>query len=136
MSTAAVSRLPSLTSTLHLNVKTIERGVPLTAFHAFAEQSGLPIRELHEVVIPVRTLKHRRARKESLSRDESDKLTRVARVFDHAVQVFTDGERARRWLQKPNGVFEGRTPLELVRTETGARMVDELLGQIDHGYFA
>ena len=136
MSTAVVPRLPSLTSSLALNVKTIEKGVPLASFTAFAEQSGLPLRELHEVVIPARTLKHRRARKEALSRDESDKLARVARVFDHAVQVFTDDLRARRWLEKPNGVFEGRTPLVMLRTETGARMVDDLLGQIDHGYFA
>ena len=117
-------------------MKAIERGIPLSAFTTLAEQSGLSFRDLHEVVIPARTLKHRRARKQSLSMDESDKLARVARVFDHAVRVFTNNERARRWLEKPNGAFEGRTPLTLLRTETGSRMVEDLLGQIDHGFFA
>ena len=102
----------------------------------FAESSGIPLKDLYDVVIPVRTLKHRRARREPLSRDESDKLARLVRIFDHTVKVFDELDRARAWLNKPKKRFQGRTPLEMLRTEVGGRMVEEMLGQIEHGMFA
>ncbi|HEX3968673.1 MAG TPA: antitoxin Xre/MbcA/ParS toxin-binding domain-containing protein [Edaphobacter sp.] len=125
-----------LLTTLRLDLARVESGVPLTTMSTFAESSGLPLKDLYEVVIPARTLKHRRARREPLSRDESDKLARLVRVFDRSVAVFGDPERARAWLDKPKKRFGNRTPLAMLRTEIGGRMVEEMLGQIDEGMFA
>jgi putative toxin-antitoxin system antitoxin component (TIGR02293 family) len=126
---------PFLT-TLHLNLDTVESGVPLDTIFTFAESSGVPFKDLYDIVIPARTLKHRRARRESLTSDESDKLARLVRTFDHAVKVFGNITRARTWLEEPKKRFDKRTPLTMLRTEVGARMVEEMLGQIDHGMFA
>ena len=93
-------------------------------------------RELYDVVIPARTLKHRRSRKEALSRDESDKLARLIRIYDQAVRVLGDKEKALHWLRKPLRRFAGRSPLQMLPTEFGARMVEEMLGQLDYGMFA
>jgi len=133
---AKASSAKPLLATLRLDLAHVESGVPLTTMSTFAESSGLPLKDLYEVVIPARTLKHRRARREPLSRDESDKLARLVRVFDHAVYVFGDPERARAWLDKPKKRFDNRTPLTMLRTEVGGRMVEEMLGQIDEGMFA
>ena len=102
----------------------------------FVATSGVELKDLYDIVIPARTLKHRRSRKQTLSPDESDKLARLIRVFDQAVAVFGDRERARNWLNKPKKRFEERTPLQMLRTEVGGRMVEEMLGQIDEGMFA
>jgi putative toxin-antitoxin system antitoxin component (TIGR02293 family) len=134
--TAKASSAKPLLAALRLDLSHVESGVPLTTMSAFADSSGLPLKDLYEVVIPARTLKHRRARREPLSRDESDKLARLVRVFDHAVSVFGDLERARAWLDKPKKRFDNRTPLAMLRTEIGGRMVEEMLGQIDEGMFA
>jgi putative toxin-antitoxin system antitoxin component (TIGR02293 family) len=137
MASAAKSLTPKpLLTALHLNLETVESGVPLATMSTFAESSGLPLKDLYEVVIPVRTLKHRRARREPLSRDESDKLARLVRIFDHAVKVFAGIERARTWLNQPKKRFDNRSPLTMLRTEIGGRMVEEMLGQIDEGMFA
>jgi putative toxin-antitoxin system antitoxin component (TIGR02293 family) len=137
MATPAKS-LPAkpLLTTLHLNLESIESGVPLTTMSSFAETSGMPLKDLYEIVIPARTLKHRRARREPLSRDESDKLARLVRIFDHTVSVFGNLDRARAWLNKPRKRFDNRTPLEMIRTEIGGRMVEEMLLQIEYGMFA
>jgi putative toxin-antitoxin system antitoxin component (TIGR02293 family) len=58
------------------------------------------------------------------------------RVFDQAVAVFGDAERAREWLGKPKRRFDQRTPMQMLRTDLGGRMVEEMLGQIEHGMFA
>ena len=115
--TAKASSAKPLLAALRLDLSHVESGVPLTTMSTFAESSGLPLKDLYEVVIPARTLKHRRARREPLSRDESDKLARLVRVFDHAVSVFGDPERARAWLDKPKKRFDNRTPLAMLRTE-------------------
>lgn len=123
-------------STLHLNLETVESGVPVATMTEFVSASGVPLKDLYDIVIPARTLKHRRARREPLSPDESDKFARLVRIFDHAVKVFSGVERARIWLNKPKRRFGGRTPIDMLRTETGGRLVEEMLFQIEHGMFA
>jgi len=114
----------------------IEHGVPLRALEDFSIYSGLPLKDLLEVVIPARTLKHRRQRKEPLNLDESDRLARVARLYELAVKVFGDADKARRWLSKPKERFRELSPVGMMRTELGGRQVEEMLYQIDEGMFA
>jgi putative toxin-antitoxin system antitoxin component (TIGR02293 family) len=116
--------------------KQVEQGLPLVVLEEFAKSSGISMKELLEIVIPLRTLKHRRERKESLSLDESDRLARVARLYELGVKVFGDPNKARRWLTKPKDRFHGRSPLAVMRTELGGRDVEEMLFQIDEGVFA
>ncbi len=97
---------------------------------------GLEDSEVYELVIPRRTLSHRRARRQRLSRDESDRAVRVARILALARQVFGEPEQALHWLRKPRRHFEDQNPLQLLRTEAGARLVEEMLYQIDEGIFA
>ena len=128
-----MAALPHL---VDLDLESVEEGIELTALNEFIAKSGLSNTDIYEVVLPARTLKHRKARNEPLSIDESDRLARLARVFDHAVQVWSTPERARQWLSAPKKRYEGRTPIQMLRTEIGGRMVDNFLGQIDHGMFA
>ncbi len=114
----------------------VEAGVPLEAIANFVSSSGVELKDIHDIVIPARTLKHRRSRNEPLSRDESDKLARLMRIFNQSLSVFGDVEKARNWLYKPKKRFEDQTPLRMLRTELGGRMVEEMLGQIDDGMFA
>ena len=133
---AKARRTKPFTATLRLDLSRVEAGVPTATMSDFATSSGLALKDLYDVVIPARTLKHRRARREPLSRDESDKLARLVRVFDHAVRVFTEMARAREWLNKPKRRFDNRSPLEMLRTEVGGRLVEEMLFQIEYGMFA
>jgi putative toxin-antitoxin system antitoxin component (TIGR02293 family) len=87
-------------------------------------------------IIPRRTLTHRRAQHERLSREESDKAIRLAKIVAQATAVFADHDKAMRWLRNAQAKFGGRTALDMVSTEHGARLVEEALVQIDEGYFA
>ena len=128
--------LPASPPPFTFDWKDVERGLPLSVLDEFSAYSGIPVKDLLEVVIPPRTLKHRRARKEPLSMEESDRLVRVARLFELAVRIFGDPEKARRWLTKPKVRFEEHTPLSMMRSELGGRGVEEMLVQIDEGMFA
>jgi putative toxin-antitoxin system antitoxin component (TIGR02293 family) len=112
------------------------QGVPLTALDEFSAYSGFEMKDLLEVVINPRTLKHRRQKQEPLSFDEADRLARVARLYALGVKVFNDPDKARRWLSKPKERFEGISPLGMMRSELGGQRVEEMLYQIDEGVFA
>ena len=96
---------------------------------------GLERPEIDAVVIPSRTLQHRRSRREKLTLEESDRVLRVIRVLSLTESVYRSRERALDWLRKPHARLDSRTPLSLLKTDTGSRMVEELLIQIDEGMF-
>jgi putative toxin-antitoxin system antitoxin component (TIGR02293 family) len=96
---------------------------------------GLERSEIHDTVIPARTLQHRRSRREKLTLEESDRVLRVVRILSSAESVYGNRERALAWLRKPHARLERRSPLSLVKTDTGSRIVEELLIQIDEGMF-
>ena len=135
MDATATARFPLLHS-LRLDLQAVESGLSLATLTNFVAASGLKMADVYDVVIPARTLKHRKARKQALSADESDKLARLIRTWDHAVRVVGDPLKALHWLNKPLRRFAGRTPLHMLHTEFGARLVEEMLGQMDYGMFA
>jgi putative toxin-antitoxin system antitoxin component (TIGR02293 family) len=113
----------------------VEKRLPASAVKALV-RGGLSDAEVYQLIVPRRTLAHRLAKHQSLSKDESDKAVRVARLAAMAEQVFGEPERAWRWLRKPKRRFAGKTPVEMLATEAGARLVEETIGQIEHGIFA
>ena len=90
-------------------------------------------REIDRFVIPARTRRYRRERKEPLTVEESDRLVRLARVQALAEDVFGDPDRANKWLRQGLGVLNGKAPLEFARTEAGVRVVEQILGKLDWG---
>ena len=91
--------------------------------------------EIEELVIPKRTLARRTAGKTPLTTDETDKAVRLARIAVEAERTFGNAEKAGRWLRRETPALSGKAPIDLLGTETGSRIVEELLGQIDHGMF-
>lgn len=96
---------------------------------------GLERAEIDAVVIPMRTLQHRRSRREKLTVEESDRVLRVTRVLSQAETIYGSRERALAWLRRAHPRLDGRTPLSLLHTDTGSRIVEDLLVQIDEGMF-
>lgn len=89
--------------------------------------------EIHALVVPKRTLARRLAQDEPLSVEETDKAVRLARIGKMASDVFGDRNKAHRWLRKSKRALNGETPLAYLATEAGARAIEEMLNQIDHG---
>ena len=106
-----------------------------------AVESGLPVEALAEVtrhvgepglryrVVPKATL-HRR--KQRLSPDESARLERMARTTALAEYVWEDQDLARRFLLGRQTGLGGERPIDLARSELGARQVEELLLKLEY----
>lgn len=75
----------------------------------------------------------RRREQGALSADESDRIVRIARVAQRAVEAFGDKMQAREWIKRPNRALRGFAPLGLLSTDAGATLVTEELGRIEYG---
>jgi len=113
----------------------VEQGLPLDSVDRLKEK-GLTFSEIADVVISPRTLKHRKARDERLSNQETDRVVRVARMVSLADQVFRNHDKALAWLRSPDDRLNQRTPFSLLHTESGGRAVEKMLWQIDEGVYA
>lgn len=69
----------------------------------------------------------------TLTLSASEMTERLARVYATAAFVWGNAEDARRFLGARHPLLDGRTPLEVGLTESGARRVEELLWQVFYG---
>ena len=111
----------------------IRNGLPVEAVECVLRGGTLRAGELHSLVIPRRTLGHRKRLGRRLTPAQSDRLTRVVRVVARAEEAIGDSDRAKRWLRKPNRALRSKRPLDLLASDVGVRVVEQVLGRIEHG---
>ena len=116
-------------------IELLDRGIPVGAL-AELMKAGLSADEVERLIIPRRTLSHRKARNQPLSRAESERALRVASILAHADQTFANEDKAHIWLRRPTAALGGRRPIDLLDCETGGRLVEQLLHRIGHGIAA
>ena len=118
----------------------VRTGMPASALDSimveFAEATGAVQAVIYEVVGKARTLQRKRQYKSVLSSDESDRLTRLARMLVRAEEAIGDQEKAYSWLIKPNRALGGQSPLSLLDNDTGTLSVERVLGRIEHGVYS
>ena len=115
-------------------LKIVEQQLPTSSIPRLLAL-GLTRAEVDSLVIPLRTLQHRRSRREKLTLEESDRVLRTMRALSQAEVVYGSRQRALQWLRSANPRLGNRAPLELLKTDAGSRIVEELLLQIDEGIF-
>ena len=57
----------------------------------------------------------------------------ASRPTAHAFETFGSSEKANHWLHRPNHVFQGRTPLEVIGSNPEAVEIE--LTRIDYGVY-
>ena len=113
----------------------VKKGLPVSSFEKLRKKLGVSDNFLSQIVnIPKRTLT-RRKQQGKFNTDESEKVLRIARLYDQALEVFEDQQAAEKWLKEPARGLGEAIPLKYARTELGAREVELLLIRIEHGVF-
>ena len=60
----------------------------------------------------------------------------ISNLYDRAIEVLGDQERAEAWLKEPKKALGMKTPLQYADTEPSAREVENLLGRLEYGVFS
>jgi len=115
-------------------IRTVEEGLPLDSLEKLKVR-GLTSTEISQLVIPARTLKHRKARGERLSAEETERFLRVIRVLELGERIFGKREKLLSWLRGPDFEIPGRTSMSLLETEAGVQAVTGQLWAVAEGIY-
>jgi len=118
-------------------VDKIEDGLPYRAFEQLTTLLDTPAGTLAEYLrIPARTLQ-RRKRSGVLSVDESERILRLSRLYQAALDLFEgDHKAAVAWLGRNNRALTGRMPVEMAALEVTGEQVLQLIGRLEHGVYS
>jgi putative toxin-antitoxin system antitoxin component (TIGR02293 family) len=114
----------------------IHDGFPVGSVDAVLGSGLLQPDELYDLVVPRRTLAHRKEKQGTLSPDQSDRLARVVRMLTRAEEALGERDKATRWMRKENRSLGGKRPIDLLESDAGTRMVERILGRIEHGVYS
>ena len=127
---------------LHFNVRNdmdlnriILAGIPVAAVSEVARRAQLNQSEV-ERIVSRRTLGRLKDGMKRLTPELSDRLIRYTRILLLAEETFESRDNALVWMRRPNRALGGSIPLEMLETDNGARMVEQVLGRMAHGVFS
>ncbi|MFN0115105.1 MAG: antitoxin Xre/MbcA/ParS toxin-binding domain-containing protein [Paracoccaceae bacterium] len=113
----------------------LTRGIPARTVRELQRDKVLTAADA-AMIIPPRTLERRLSANANLKLAEADALARLVRVVMAARDTFGKDDTADEFLRLPNPALGGRVPMELARSELGAREVEAVLGRIAHGVYS
>lgn len=112
--------------------RVVRAGLPKRSLQLVARRAvepGTPTSALVYRVVPAATFK----RRTRLSAEESERTERLARIVALAESIWDNQSDARAFLNRPHPLLGGDTPLSVAQTELGARRVERLLYDVEHG---
>jgi putative toxin-antitoxin system antitoxin component (TIGR02293 family) len=113
----------------------VSKGLSVDAIDRVSEKVAPDDANLRYRLVPKATLaRRRRTPGRRLSPEESDRVARLARIWELAMDVWKSEPAARRFLAKPHPMLAGRIPREFaIESELGAREVENLIGRVKYG---
>lgn len=117
-------------------VELARRGISKTSLLKLAELSSISLKELSALLpVSLRTIQ-RYKDDELLEPALSEHALLIAEVIARAMDVFNNKKKMQQWLHTPSIGLGHQTPLSLLDTSFGARMVTNELGRLEHGLFS
>ncbi len=113
----------------------IHDGLSSAKVRQFLKFTGLTQEQLFQAAHIAASTGRKRLATASFPDHESERIARIARVFDRTLELFPDPSRAVAWLVEKNPRLAGRRPLDAAGTELGAMEVEALIGRLAHGVF-
>lgn len=112
-----------------------EFALPASVISHF-ERAGIREEEVDRIIGPRRQLTKLVKKNADLTHEQTDRASRLAHIVSLSEKVFGRREKAFLWLRLPNELLGGKQPLEMISREPGARLVEEILMQIEYGVYA
>jgi putative toxin-antitoxin system antitoxin component (TIGR02293 family) len=99
-------------------------------------QFGLTLSDFADVLeVTPKTLSRWKQKGEILSRQQSDRIAILESLFILGERVLGSRQAMKDWIQEKVLYLNGDKPLDLLKTESGRRAVEEALHQIEFGMY-
>lgn len=118
-------------------VKLSGAGITKSAIHILAAYIGISRKNMAEDIfdVSVKTLQ-RKDGKARLDKKTSSHALEIAKVVQHAYEVFRDEEKVKVWINRENKALNNMKPIQIFDTLSGLNMVNDILGRIEEGVYS
>jgi putative toxin-antitoxin system antitoxin component (TIGR02293 family) len=117
--------------------KALTVSAPLLKIKELNERYALTIGDIAQVldVAPKTISRWTKSRKKSevISEQKADSLEILESILTLGKSVLGTEEELNTWLHNPVFALDGNKPIDMLKTESGRRRVEEVLHQIEHG---
>ena len=114
----------------------LKSGLPFKSFEKLRNNLDMSEKSLAKILqLTAAELQERKARG-YFRRDESERLYRIARLYDRAYELFSDQKMLKCWIKMPKLALAGMSPIHYADLEPGAIEVDDLLGRLQYGVYS
>jgi putative toxin-antitoxin system antitoxin component (TIGR02293 family) len=104
--------------------------------HSQTAGYGFIERDLAEILdVNKRTITRWKSQKVRLSAQQIDRIRVLESILALATSVLGSQDEVQRWLNSPVFSLEGQRPMDLIKTESGRRRVENVLLQIQGGVY-
>jgi putative toxin-antitoxin system antitoxin component (TIGR02293 family) len=118
-------------------IKIAHHGITKGSIDSLASYLGITKKNLVENIfdVSVKTLE-RKDTNAKLDKKTSSHAVEIAKVIQHAYEVFRDPEKIKLWVNRENKALNNNRPVQLFDTLTGLNMVNDILGRIEEGVYS
>jgi putative toxin-antitoxin system antitoxin component (TIGR02293 family) len=112
-------------------------GITKASLDALIGHLGISKKAFSENILDasVKTLERKKST-DRLDRHTSSIAIEIAKVLEHAFEVFESEEKVKSWINKPNRALNQIKPIDLFHIPTGLGMVNDILGRIEEGVYS
>lgn len=113
----------------------IKAGLPLVSLERLSKAIAPDDASFPYRFVPRATLTRRKSASEpKLTVDEGNRVAAVAKVWEFAIEIYSDAEKAREFLYRRHPMLENQRPIDVATdTGVGADLVINLLGRAAYG---
>ncbi|MCX7116173.1 MAG: DUF2384 domain-containing protein [Gammaproteobacteria bacterium] len=116
-------------------IKTIREGVKVDLIEHFLNQRNFVVKDvLSRLKIPQSTYFAKKKKQLRLDASTTEKLVRLVAVVQMATTILGEFE-AKNWLYRKIASLGEQVPMDLLDTESGHRLVEQALLQIQYGVY-
>jgi putative toxin-antitoxin system antitoxin component (TIGR02293 family) len=117
-------------------IERIQQGLPYETVESVMAATAISLPLLPRLLgVTERTLQRRQTQK-VLKKAESDRLVRLAKLFERTAKALGDREEAKEWLHHPNIALGNKSPIEMMDDPISEERVYAVLGRIEHGVYS
>gem|GEM_PF-4211507 len=117
-------------------IEFIRHGLPYDTVGNILDNTCVSRKDLSNILhISIRQM-NRYQPDDLLSAEQSGFVYEFSRLYVRGLDIFGDKGTFEKWIQRPQMALGMQTPVSLLDTAEGFRMVNDLLSQIEHGFYS
>lgn len=117
-------------------IEIARKGLPKRSADILAKAIGLTGRELVRILNIAERTFHRYQPETMLDTPSTERLLQLASLYQKGEEVFEDLLIFKNWMRQPNELFNNKSPLEMLDTNTGFQLVEDEIGRIEFNVYS